>query len=82
MGDDPEALYRLVPLELLPEEYGGKCGKISDLTSIWAKKLQSYSKLFKDELQYGTIEKLRPGRPKNEQTLFGLEGSFKKLEVD
>lgn len=76
------ALYKLVQIELLPEEYGGKSGKISDLALYWVNKVKAYDEYFKHEEQYGTIEKLRPGRPQNEQTLFGLEGSFKKLEVD
>ncbi|XP_052871522.1 alpha-tocopherol transfer protein-like, partial [Anopheles cruzii] len=77
-----ESLYKHIPNSMLPAEYGGEAGPIQDLVDAWAKKMLSYKEYFQEEEQYGTDEKKRPGRPKNADTLFGMEGSFWKFEVD
>lgn len=71
-----------IPKQYLPEEYGGSNGVIQDVIDHWEKKLLSYRDHFEDEKQYGTNEKLRPGKAVDAQSLFGIEGSFRKLEVD
>lgn len=81
-GHDLESLYRHVPKKLLPAEYGGDAGPLQDIINSWEKKLVSYRDYFLEEDQYGTEEKKRPGRPKNAESLFGVEGSFRKLQVD
>uniref|UniRef100_A0A182PGB9 CRAL-TRIO domain-containing protein n=1 Tax=Anopheles epiroticus TaxID=199890 RepID=A0A182PGB9_9DIPT len=79
-GSNLESLYEHIPKSMLPKEYGGDAGPIQDIVNAWAKKIISYKEYFKEEDQYGTDEKKRPGRPKNADSLFGLEGSFRKLE--
>lgn len=71
-----------IPKQYLPKEYGGENGVIQDVVDHWENKLLSYKSYFEEEKQYGTNEKLRPGKPVNSSSLFGIEGSFRKLEVD
>jgi hypothetical protein len=66
----------------MPEEYGGTAGPIQDMIDHWTRKLIEYKDYFANEGQYGTNEKLRPGKPKNASTLFGIDGSFRQLNVD
>ncbi|GJQ86155.1 hypothetical protein Trydic_g13435 [Trypoxylus dichotomus] len=78
-----EEMYEFIPKRVLPSEYGGDAGPIQDLIDYWKKKVESYSEWFKeDEKKYGTDEALRPGKPKTTNELFGIEGSFRKLNVD
>lgn len=78
-----EALYQHIPKEMLPAEYGGQAGPIQDVINHWEKKILEYRDYFmEEETTYGTDEKKRPGKPKTSESLFGTDGSFRKLEVD
>uniref|UniRef100_A0A1B0CUX6 CRAL-TRIO domain-containing protein n=2 Tax=Lutzomyia longipalpis TaxID=7200 RepID=A0A1B0CUX6_LUTLO len=81
-GDNLESLYEHIPKKLLPKEYGGEAGSVKELTVKWEKKFMDYRDYFLEEAKYGTDEKKRPGRPKTEETIFGIDGSFRKLNVD
>lgn len=78
-----EALYEHIPKSMLPSEYGGEAGPIQDIVDHWEKKIIEYRDYFlEDEAKYGTEERKRPGKPQNAESLFGTDGSFRKLEVD
>ncbi|XP_058830845.1 retinol-binding protein pinta-like [Topomyia yanbarensis] len=81
-GHDLDSLYRHVPKRLLPLEYGGDAGPIQDIIDQSVEKMLSYRDYFLQEDQYGTDESKRPGRPRSAESLFGVEGSFRRLEVD
>lgn len=77
-----ETLYEHIPEKYLPVEYGGKNGTIQDVIDMWEAKLLSYRDYFNDEANYGTNEKLRPGKPMSSESDFGFAGSFRKLDID
>jgi len=81
VGDQIEPLYEKISRELLPAEYGGNAGTIEEILDYWVKKVKEYEQYFLDDAKYGTDEKKRPGKPKNAENLFGLEGSFRQLEI-
>ncbi|XP_013200524.2 uncharacterized protein LOC106143093 [Amyelois transitella] len=76
-----EEMYKVIPREQLPTEYGGNAGSIKDITDYWKKKVQEYSAFLDEDLQYGSDELKRPGKPKTAETMFGVEGSFRQLEI-
>ncbi|XP_013105422.1 alpha-tocopherol transfer protein [Stomoxys calcitrans] len=77
-----DKFYEKVPLKYLPKEYGGENSSIAEITAEWEKKFFEYTDYFKDDAKYGTDEHLRPGKPIDFENLFGMEGSFRKLNVD
>ncbi|XP_038215661.1 alpha-tocopherol transfer protein-like [Zerene cesonia] len=68
--------------ESLPVEYGGKNGTIQELTDYWKAKVESYRDWFLAEEKIRSDESKRPEKPKTASSLFGIEGSFRKLDVD
>ncbi|XP_016966846.1 alpha-tocopherol transfer protein-like [Drosophila biarmipes] len=81
-GNKMGLLTEQIPLKYLPVEYGGENGTFPEIVAAWEKKLDEYSDFFKDSPNYGTDESLRPGKPIDFEGLFGIEGSFRKLNVD
>ncbi|XP_037951320.1 alpha-tocopherol transfer protein-like [Teleopsis dalmanni] len=77
-----EDLYKVIPKENLPIEYGGTNGSISEIKADMEKKLLDFNNYFIEETQYGVNEKLRIGKKVNSETLFGIDGSFRKLNID
>ncbi|XP_063219070.1 clavesin-2 [Bacillus rossius redtenbacheri] len=80
--DGYESLYQYVPKDILPEEYGGYAGPLDAIHEKWVKKMEEYTDWFKEQEDIKTDESRRPGKPKNYDDLFGLEGSFKQLVID
>lgn len=77
-----EQFCKKIPKQLQPQEYGGENSSVKKLTEIWKNKIESYSKWFLEDMQYGTNEELRAGAPKTSADLFGVEGTFRKLDID
>lgn len=48
-----DSLYKYVPVECLPVEYGGKDLKTSDIVDHWNKKFVEYYDFFMNDKNYG-----------------------------
>nr|XP_016943797.1 alpha-tocopherol transfer protein-like [Drosophila suzukii] len=81
-GNKMDQLTEQIPLKYLPVEYGGENGTVPEILAAWEKKMDYYNDFFKENANYGTDESLRPGKPIDFEGLFGIEGSFRKLNVD
>lgn len=78
-----DTLEKFIPLEVLPNEAGGQAGSLQELHNEEIKKLENNITWFQDdEANHRVNESLRPGKAKTATDLFGVEGSFKKLEID
>ncbi|XP_022226704.2 uncharacterized protein LOC111076939 [Drosophila obscura] len=81
-GSKWDALYEQVPKKYLPIEYGGENGSIPEIIAEWEQRILAYRSFWAEEENYGTDESLRPGKAIDFENLFGLQGSFRQLNVD
>lgn len=49
---------------------------------MWVERMTKSATYFKEEDNYGTDESKRIGKPKTSEDLFGIDGSFRKLNID
>lgn len=77
-----DAVHKYIPKDMLPKEYGGENGTIQDLIGYWEKKILSYREFILEDATFGTDESKRRTAHKHAESLFGVEGSFRKLNVD
>ncbi|XP_018393542.1 PREDICTED: alpha-tocopherol transfer protein-like [Cyphomyrmex costatus] len=78
-----ESLSKYIPVDTLPNESGGKAGSVHKLAEIGVKKFEDYREWFLlDESARRVNEALRIGKSKTTNDLFGMEGNFKKLDID
>ncbi|XP_067633176.1 uncharacterized protein [Eurosta solidaginis] len=78
---DFQALYKYVPKHYLPIEYGGMNGSLANLPKQHEKELMDFNYYFIENNKYGVDENLRNGQKRDMNSLFGMEGSFRKLET-
>ncbi|XP_057368645.1 alpha-tocopherol transfer protein-like [Daphnia carinata] len=81
-GDDMESLYKEIPKSILPTDYGGDNVSLDEITAYWKKKCEDRRDFLITQSKIKSDESKRPGRPKTSDELFGIEGSFRKLNVD
>ncbi|XP_066996369.1 alpha-tocopherol transfer protein-like [Anabrus simplex] len=79
---DIDTLFRYIPKDILPNEYGGSAGTLYELNNAWRIKLESYRDWFIEEEKKRTDESKRPSKTRFASELFGMDGSFKKLSID
>ncbi|XP_065172224.1 alpha-tocopherol transfer protein-like [Atheta coriaria] len=79
---DLDSLHKMVPKDILPEEYGGTAGPCQKFHDEWMKKLEEMNPWFKEQESIKADESKRPGKPTNYDDLFGLDGSFRQLAID
>ncbi|CAG9559391.1 unnamed protein product [Danaus chrysippus] len=76
-------LQNYIDIEALPKEAGGSYKSIQECKDDVIAKLKKHADFFETEKYKRVTESLRPGRPKTITDIFGgVEGSFKKLEID
>ncbi|GBP86315.1 Alpha-tocopherol transfer protein-like [Eumeta japonica] len=80
---DSKAVDEVIPKAALPKEYGGQHKDINTWIEESWQKVRANREYFAAESERRVNEAKRPGRPRSVTDLFGgVEGSFKKLDID
>uniref|UniRef100_A0A1I8P613 CRAL-TRIO domain-containing protein n=1 Tax=Stomoxys calcitrans TaxID=35570 RepID=A0A1I8P613_STOCA len=82
MGHKLDEMLKDLPAQYLPKDYGGDLPSVQELAAEYDKTWDNNREFFRANAYYGTDEKLRPGKPLDIDGLFGVGGSFRKLNVD
>ena len=78
-----DSLYQHVPKNILPEEYGGEAGPMSEIIKLWEAKFLEYRNYFVEDDRFGIDESKRTEKDnKTANALQSMKGSFRKLEID
>ncbi|KAL4717047.1 hypothetical protein ACJJTC_016934 [Scirpophaga incertulas] len=78
-------LYKDIPQEILPVEYGGKAGTIEEIKRYWIKRIEAKRDWFlTHDQRWAVDESLRPANCHDERTdkVRDLPGSFRSLALD
>ncbi|XP_045468478.1 alpha-tocopherol transfer protein-like [Harmonia axyridis] len=80
---DLESLYKVIPREIMPKDYGGED---VDYVKVLAEKnrkiFEENEEFFKEQEKQITDESKRLEKLDNYSNIFGLDGTFRKLELD
>ncbi|XP_028157598.1 clavesin-1-like [Ostrinia furnacalis] len=74
--------YEHLPKEAFPKDEGGQYKDHATIRDELIQRLKSNPDFFKDESKKRVNENLRPGKKTTVEDLFGIQGSFKKLDID
>ncbi|XP_075166389.1 alpha-tocopherol transfer protein-like [Haematobia irritans] len=81
-GTNLDDLGKEFPRKYFPIEFGGTNGSMNEWHVETEKLFEEYREYFKENDQYGTDERLRIGKPMNFGDNVGINGTFRKLDVD
>ncbi|XP_014485293.1 PREDICTED: alpha-tocopherol transfer protein-like [Dinoponera quadriceps] len=77
-----ESLYNDLPRSILPADYGGYAPSLDTLTDMWRAKLMEQRDWLLDQNKLKVNESLRVDSVINPDDLFGVSGTFRKLDID
>ncbi|XP_017781429.1 PREDICTED: alpha-tocopherol transfer protein-like [Nicrophorus vespilloides] len=77
-----ETLFEIVDKSCLPNEIGGSVGSIFEIHTAIKRFFLENADYFKEEEKMVVDESKRSGNPRDAKDIFGIEGTFKKLDID
>ncbi|XP_067015756.1 alpha-tocopherol transfer protein-like [Anabrus simplex] len=77
-----EAFYKIFPKDILPKDFEGELSDLKEIHAANVKRLETNRSWFLEQDKLLVDETKRPGKAKSAGEVFGLEGSFKKLDID
>ncbi|GJQ85280.1 hypothetical protein Trydic_g23179 [Trypoxylus dichotomus] len=80
--DKLDGLYATIPQKCLPKDYGGENGTIDELIEQRNRNFVQNRKFFLEDEKLKSDEFKRTDKTRNSGNVFGMDGTFKKLEID
>lgn len=77
-----EFFDKLAYKDTIPKELGGSSLSYNDIIDYWKKKINERTSWLDEDLTHGSDESKRPGKPMTAEEYFGVEGSFRHLDID
>ncbi|XP_025155163.1 uncharacterized protein LOC112588692 [Harpegnathos saltator] len=77
-----ESIYEIISKSNLPADYGGEEPSLEALTDMWHAKLLERREWLLEQEKVKSNESLRTDHVINADELFGINGTFRKLEID
>ncbi|XP_058829855.1 alpha-tocopherol transfer protein-like isoform X1 [Topomyia yanbarensis] len=78
-----EQMLQYIGKDCLPKDCGGECESSDILTGRYYQRLMEVKDYFLDEEKTRRVDEgKRPGKPKTAGEIFGVEGNFRKLDID
>lgn len=78
-----DTLYKFIPQQILPSEYGGEAGTIAEIKKVWKEQLEGNRAFFLNDRQWQVNESKRPLESKeNNKEILNMQGSFRTLSID
>lgn len=78
-----KSLGKFMPLDILPQDYGGKSESYAVHHAKQRKLLEEqYIRWFEEEEKFKVDESKRKGKKSSEADTYGFKGSFRKLSID
>ncbi|XP_069965217.1 alpha-tocopherol transfer protein-like [Bactrocera oleae] len=81
-GNNLETLYAHIPKKYMPIQYGGENGCLDELEKSTFQQYLDHRDFFIEDVKYRNNEDLRVGKQPDYESSFGIEGSFRKIDVD
>ncbi|GAB6024741.1 hypothetical protein CHUAL_009871 [Chamberlinius hualienensis] len=81
-GSNQESLHAAFPVSILPSEYGGTGPQLSVSHAKFVNTLNHQRDFFINEEKYKVNENDRITPPKIRNLLLGIDGTFRKLDID
>lgn len=85
-GSNLNSLYKVIPKRLMPNDYGGEGGSLESIIKSWEKRIVSYRDYYKEEEKFSVDFQKKVNSSKGKVTdgfvEQGINGSFRKLEID
>ncbi|XP_077290372.1 alpha-tocopherol transfer protein-like [Arctopsyche grandis] len=81
-ANEMKSFYEYVSKDIMLSEFGGRASDTLTLRKQTIDKMKKNKEFFLQEENLRVNEAKRPGKAKNAGDIFGVEGSFKKLDID
>ncbi|KAL6440290.1 hypothetical protein ACFW04_003100 [Cataglyphis niger] len=77
-----ESLYEMIPRSILPVDFGGEQPSLDTIADMWQAKLMQQREWFLEQEKVKVNESLRSNSVIKPDDLFGVSGTFRKLNID